>query len=121
MPAATTLVPPWLQTAAVSLRTALTSATVTLTVALGALNVLTMPQPPAEELGLSATPMDRLLERHRCSVTGFAADVVPGSAVIVDAVGETRLVSFDHGWAVFNGDRPGRLVAVCLDRHQRPR
>ena len=110
----------WLRTATTSLRGALTAAALALVAALGAISVLTQPQPPAE-LGLSSRPMDRILERNACSLTGFPPEVVPRSAVIREADGRTRLVSFDRGWAVFNGDREGDLVAVCLgpDRSHR--
>ena len=106
----------WLRTVVTSLRTALTAAALTLLVGLGAVSVLASPQPPAEQLGLSVQDeaTSRLLERNNCSTTGFDPDVIPTTAVIRDAVGETRVVSFDHGWAVFNNERPGDLVAVCL-------
>jgi len=111
---------PWLRTAAASFRTALTAASLTLVAGLGTISVLTQPQPPAE-LGLSSRPMDRMLERNNCSLTGFPPEVVPRTAVIRDADGRTRLVSFDRGWAVFNGDRAGELVAVCLGPDRSPR
>jgi hypothetical protein len=40
--------------------------------------------------------------------------VIPATAVIRDGAGIIRVVSFDRGWAVFNNERPGVLVAVCL-------
>jgi hypothetical protein len=107
-----------LDTAATSVRSALTSAALTLLLGLGALSVLTAPQPPADRAGLAVEdrPTHRLLERHRCSTTGFGPDVVPASAVIRDGKGRLRLVSFDRGWEVFSNERPGTLVAVCLGR-----
>jgi hypothetical protein len=42
--------------------------------------------------------------------------VIPATAVIRDGAGITRVVSFEHGWAVFNDERPGVLIAVCLGR-----
>lgn len=106
----------WLRTAATSARTALTAAALTLLVGLGAASVISAPEPPAEHLGLSGQDeaTNRLLERHNCSTTGFQPDVIPTSAVIRDAAGRTRIVTFDEGWAVFNNERPGELVAVCL-------
>ena len=94
----------------------MTAAALTLLVGLGALSVISAPQPPAERLGLSVQDeaTSRLLERHHCSTTGFDPDVIPTTAVIRDDAGRTRVVSFDHGWAVFNNERPGVLVAVCL-------
>lgn len=108
----------WVRAVATSLRTALTAASITLLVGLGAASVLGAPRPPAEHLGLSVTDeaTTRLLERHRCSMTGFDPEVIPTSAVIRDRAGRIKLVSFDHGWAVFKRERPGELVAVCLGR-----
>lgn len=108
----------WLRTAVTSLRRAMTAGALTLLVGLGALSVLSAPQPPAERLGLSGQDeqTSRLLQRNKCSTTGFGPDVIPASAVIRDEYGRTRLVTFDHGWAVFNNERPGELVAVCLGR-----
>ena len=108
----------WLRTAVTSFRTALTAAALTLLVGLGAASVFSAPQPPAEPLGLSAQDeaTSRMLERHQCSMTGFEPDVIPATAVIRDRMGRTRLVSFDRGWAVFNNEQPGELVAVCLGR-----
>lgn len=99
-----------------SLRTAVTAAALTMLVGLGAVSVLAAPQPPAEQLGLSVQDeaTSRLLERNNCSTSGFGPDVIPTTAVIRDRAGATRVVSFDHGWAVFNNERPGELVAVCL-------
>ena len=106
----------WLRTAATSARTALTAAALTLLMGFGAASVITAPQPPAEHLGLSGQDKatSRLLDRHHCSTTGFEPDVIPTTAVIRDEAGRTRLVSFDEGWAVFNNELPGELVAVCL-------
>ncbi len=107
----------WLRAAATSLRTALTAAALTLLLGLGAASVLGEPA-DQEHLGLSVTDeaTSRLLERHRCSMSGFEPDVIPATAIIRDLDGRTRLVSFDHGWAVFKRERPGELVAVCLGR-----
>lgn len=106
----------WLRTVVTSLRTALTAAALTLLVGLGAVSVLAAPQPPAAQIGLSVEDeaTSRLLEDNNCSTTGFDPDVIPTTAVIRDQAGQTRVVSFDHGWAVFNNERPGHLVAVCL-------
>ena len=108
----------WLRTTVTSIRTALTAGALTLLVGLGALSVLSAPQPPAEQLGLSVQDeaTSRILERNNCSTTGFGPDVIPAAAVIRDGHGRTRVVSFEHGWAVFNNERPGELVAVCLGR-----
>jgi len=52
---------------------------------------------------------------HHCSYEGFGKKAVPGSALIRTTRGAVRLVSFEVGWDVYNGDRPGTLLAVCLD------
>ncbi|MCW2796780.1 hypothetical protein [Nocardioides sp.] len=57
----------------------------------------------------------RKMAEHHCSATGFGAEQVPGSALVRTAQGKLRMVSFDEGWAIFTGDAPGTLVAVCLD------
>jgi hypothetical protein len=50
-----------------------------------------------------------------CSHAGLGHRAVAGSALIRTARGEVRQVSFDVGWDVYNGRRPGTLIAVCLD------
>lgn len=107
--------PHLLRAAVTSVRTAVTAGALTLMLGLGAASVLSAPEDAPEQLGLSGQDeaTNRLLERNNCSTTGFAADVIPSTAVIRDRVG-TRVVSFDHGWAVFKKERPGVLVAVCL-------
>ncbi|MDP2772776.1 MAG: hypothetical protein Q8O61_04390 [Nocardioides sp.] len=57
--------------------------------------------------------VEQAIRRHRCSVVGFDAGVEPRSA-LVRRGGMLRHVSFDDGWKVFTGDRPGTLIAVCL-------
>ncbi|MGA8257817.1 MAG: hypothetical protein WB767_14710 [Nocardioides sp.] len=56
--------------------------------------------------------LERLMTKHDCSTTGFGADVLPGSA-LVRRSNHVEHVSFDDGWAVFTGDAPGALLAVC--------
>ena len=55
-----------------------------------------------------------LMTRYRCSTTGFGAGTIPASALIRTERGRVRMVSFDRGWAIHTGDRPGTLMAVCL-------
>ena len=55
----------------------------------------------------------RAMDQHGCTETGFGAEATPRSALIVRA-GQLEHVSFDQGWSVFVGDRPGQLLAVCL-------
>ncbi|KAA1421713.1 hypothetical protein F0U44_05420 [Nocardioides humilatus] len=110
-----------LRTAALSIRTAMTAGALTLLVGLGAVSVLGSPQPPADHLGLSVQDKatSRIMEHNNCSTRGFEPSVIPSRAIIRDASGRTRVVSFDHGWAVFNNERPGELVAVCLGPDRR--
>jgi hypothetical protein len=100
-----------------TVRTALTAAGLTTLVCLAALSVIGAPPPPvpAQQLGL-ASGLDEMLKRNNCSVTGFGPDVIPSKAIVTSPGGVTELVSFDHGWKVFEGRKPGELVAVCLGR-----
>ena len=69
-------------------------------------------QSSAPSTEVADSRVNRFMDRYDCSETGFGADVVPNSALIhVD--GRMKRVSFDKGWAVFTGDRPGTLMAVC--------
>ncbi len=106
----------WLRVAVHSLRTATTVAGLTLLLGFGALGAVAEPTPaaPSESVGLSAGPLDDLMQHHRCSVTGFDRDVVPSQALVRTPEGETELVSFDRGWDVFSGEVAGELIAVCL-------
>ena len=70
-------------------------------------------QSSAPSAGTTSDRVHRFMERYRCSETGFGADVVPRSA-LVHVDGRMKRVSFDKGWAVFTGDQPGTLMAVCL-------
>lgn len=107
------------ESAVLSVRTALTAAGITLLVGVGALSVIGAPPdaPAPEQIGLSSG-LDRMLERNRCSTTGFDADVIPSKAIVTDTRGTSQLVSFDYGWQVFEGRKPGQLVAVCLGRRE---
>jgi hypothetical protein len=53
-----------------------------------------------------------MIARFRCSTTGFAGREIPASA-LVRRDGVVRHVSFEAGWAAYQGTRPGTLVAVC--------
>lgn len=64
--------------------------------------------------GSVAPDLDRKMDRHRCSMTGFGADVLPLSALI-EVDDRIRHTTFDEGWAVYTDERPGKLKAVCLD------
>lgn len=70
-------------------------------------------QSSAPSIDSQTTGAARLMERFECSETGFGAEVIPRSALI-HLEGRVKRVSFDRGWAVFTGDKPGTLMAVCL-------
>lgn len=67
-----------------------------------------------------APPVDRgpsqlevLMDAQQCSPTGLD-DAIPASALVRAPDGTLDVTTFDHGWAVAQGERPGTLVAVCL-------
>ena len=70
----------------------------------------------APQLKSRSATVEKAIRRHRCSVVGFGAGVEPRSA-LVRREGKLRHVSFDAGWEVFTGERPGTLIAVCLADH----
>lgn len=72
--------------------------------------------PDSPDLQVEQLPAEaqQAMTRHQCSSTGFDTGVQPRSALI-EQHGEVRQVSFDQGWAVFTEQRPGVLLAVCLD------
>ncbi|GAA3662852.1 hypothetical protein GCM10022237_23380 [Nocardioides ginsengisoli] len=106
----------WFRAAVHSVRTATTVAALTLLVGFGAISVITPPPPsaPSQQIGMSSGPLDDLMQRNRCSYTGFDRTVIPSTAIVRRPDGATELVSFDRGWAVFTGQADGELVAVCL-------
>ena len=68
------------------------------------------PPPPSGD-----TALQQLMEDHRCTTTGFPDGSVPASTLLRNREGQLRVVTFDRGWAAYQGDAPGELVAVCLD------
>lgn len=107
----------WFRATLTSLRTATTVGALTMLLGLGALSVVAPPQAPtggADQVGLASTPLNAMMERNRCSFTGFDREVIPSMAIVRTPEGETRLVSFDDGWEVFSGEVAGELIAVCL-------
>jgi hypothetical protein len=62
-----------------------------------------------------AGAVQRAVADHHCSYSGVGSGTIPSSALIRNARGELRMVSFDLGWDVYTGKRPGTLIAVCLD------
>jgi len=57
--------------------------------------------------------VQRLIDRHDCSTTGFEA-TTPLSALVRGPDGRLRLVAFERG--LFTLARAGSVVAVCLDQ-----
>ena len=75
---------------------------------------------PSAQPGFTAddraqTVVERAVVDHDCSYAGFSAGEIPVSALIRNARGELRQVTFEVGWDVYNGRKPGELIAVCLD------
>lgn len=114
---ATAIAHPRVESMVLTVRTALTAAGLTILVCLAAISVIGAPPQaaPTQQLGL-ASGLDKMLERNNCSTTGFGPEVIPSKAIVTSPGGITELVSFDYGWKVFEGKRPGELVAVCLGR-----
>ena len=59
--------------------------------------------------------VERAVSDHRCSFQGFDENTPVPSALIRTSGGNVRVVSFEKGWDVYNGRRPGSLIAVCLE------
>ena len=59
--------------------------------------------------------VQRAVAAHECSSKGYGDSAIPASALIRTTKGVVRQVSFEVGWDVYNGRRPGTLIAVCLD------
>ena len=59
----------------------------------------------------------RLMRSHHCKHDG-ARDGFPRSALVL-VHGELRFVSFARGWAMYEGDAAGTLLAVCADPARR--
>ena len=99
-----------------TLRTAALCTLLTAAVGYGVAVPLTSDGPSTEMP--AAQSFDRhvqgLMTQYRCSTTGFASGTIPASALIRTERGRVRMVSFDRGWAIHTGDRPGTLMAVCL-------
>ncbi|MBM9458628.1 hypothetical protein JK386_01800 [Nocardioides sp. zg-536] len=113
----------WFPRLVVCFRTATSVAGLILLVGLAAFDLISAPQPssPRETLGMRSGPLVKMMEIERCSPTGFDRSVVPRKAIVRTPDGDTELVSFKRGWAVFSGAADGDLVAVCLGRSARHR
>jgi len=62
----------------------------------------------------TADRVEAMVERFGCSSEGLPEGVIPASTIVTDTDGTVRRASFDEGWSILQGDRPGTLVAVCL-------
>jgi hypothetical protein len=75
--------------------------------------------PNADTSQRASDAYERVVERavaaHNCSFEGYGDSAIPESALIRTSQGELRQVSFEVGWDVYNGRRPGTLIAVCLE------
>jgi len=60
--------------------------------------------------------LQRVLDAHDCSVTGFADRTTPSSALVRSAQGHLRFVSFETGWRIYTEHAAAALVAVCRDQ-----
>ncbi len=99
-----------------AVRTAITIAALTLLVGLGSLTASPDPAPPtpSHQIDMTSGPLESLMQQNRCSVTGFDRSIIPSNAIVRTPDGLNEVVTFDRGWAVFRGQAPGELVAVCL-------
>lgn len=53
-----------------------------------------------------------LVAANDCRVEGLGPDVIPGHA-IADIGAGPELVTFDQGWAIYEGTATGVLYAIC--------
>lgn len=72
---------------------------------------LVVAQGPASVPGADARPPEP--PAGECARAVPAATATPTSAVIRTDGGQLRQVSFEVGWDVYTGRRPGTLIAVC--------
>jgi hypothetical protein len=70
-------------------------------------------RPTDAETPQASAPRSELTERHHCSRTGLGPGVIAAHAIVLTPDSRVRLTSFDHGWKVLEGARPGTLLAVC--------
>ncbi|WP_201931862.1 hypothetical protein [Nocardioides donggukensis] len=72
-----------------------------------------LPDVPAPPVRGGIDPTTQLMADLRCSASGLPGDAIPASTLIRTPDGRVRQVSFDRGWSVHLGERPGELVALC--------
>jgi hypothetical protein len=116
----TTVEPPRIAAAAMTIRSAVVAATLGVLVTIGFLGGHgtgsdAVPPTPVE-LGLTGAE-HLLFERHRCSVAGFEDRSMPTQALVRHRDGRLEPVDLDRGWASFTGEAPGELIATCLGAH----
>ncbi|WP_372728992.1 hypothetical protein [Nocardioides sp.] len=112
--------PPRVRRTLLVVKAALLGACFTLTLGLGIVSTsggeapgrsVRLPEPAAGEH--HARDVRRAIRKHGCSTTGLDPALVPATALVRTADGRLRHVSFERGWAVYTGARPGTLIAVC--------
>jgi len=59
--------------------------------------------------------VERAVTDQRCSSREPNSAARDAAALIRTARGDVRVVSFEKAWDVYNGKRPGDLIAVCVD------
>jgi hypothetical protein len=59
--------------------------------------------------------VERAASDQRCAPQALGPQTHAVSALIRTSGGNVRVVSFEKGWDVYNGKRPGSLIAVCLE------
>ena len=57
--------------------------------------------------------LQRVMSRHDCRPTGFAAHPEASAALVRNPDGEIEVVDRQAGKAVYAGEQPGTLLAVC--------
>ncbi|GAB3245801.1 hypothetical protein [Nocardioides dilutus] len=67
---------------------------------------------PAGDRPSSTDASARLAER---AGTDSRCAGASGKTIVRTPRGETKAVSFERGWRIFRGERPGTLVVVCPD------
>ena len=55
----------------------------------------------------------RLMDRLRVLARPASVPTCIPNSALIHLDGQVKRVSFDRGWAVFTGDEPGTLMAVC--------
>ncbi|WP_372728991.1 hypothetical protein [Nocardioides sp.] len=70
------------------------------------------PATPPSSAGFSRLDANAL-HQNRCASSGLATVSKGPQALIRTPRGRLRLVSFEKGWEIYTGDRPGTLVAIC--------